>query len=75
MHDVPMELVNKMINEFAYECPSEDTILDVSFQDEYEAANEEAHYYSVINDLIDVVRRYGYARVLKDLGEMFARNR
>jgi hypothetical protein len=71
MYDVPMELVNKMINEFAYESPSE----EFSFQDQYEAANEEAHYYSVLNDLIDVVRRYGYARVLKDLGEMFARNR
>lgn len=48
---------------------SQDTNED---QQEYEAAKEEAWYYSTLHDFIIVMQQYGYEKVKKDLGEMLA---
>lgn len=41
-------------------------------QQEYEAAKEEAWYFSTLHDFIRVMEQYGYEKVKKDLGEMLA---
>lgn len=41
----------------------------------HDQVNEEAFYFAVLHDFIDLVRKYGYDKVEKDMGEMLARDR
>lgn len=45
---------------------------DREAQQEYEAAKEEAWYFSTLHDFIRIMEQYGYEKVKKDLGEMLA---
>ena len=33
----------------------------------YEAGLEEAHYYWILNEICDMIRQYGYSKVLMDI--------
>lgn len=33
----------------------------------YEAGLEEAHYYWILNEICDMIRQYGYTKVLIDI--------
>lgn len=42
-------------------------------EEDVNEVNEEAFYYSVLHDFIQMVNKYGYDKVLVDLKEMLSR--
>ena len=34
--------------------------------------NEEAHYHFILSDMLDLVRQYGYSKVINDLDAMIS---